>query len=49
MQLSIMKQILPKEEWVQWEDDITKGRYLQPYLDEVIAERTEKETWAKKV
>ncbi|XP_054839792.1 cytochrome b-c1 complex subunit 7-like [Eublepharis macularius] len=42
--LSMRHRILPKEEWVKYEED---KQYLQPYLKEVIRERLEKE-WGKK-
>ncbi|XP_059841204.1 cytochrome b-c1 complex subunit 7-like isoform X2 [Hypanus sabinus] len=45
LDLSMKHQILPKEMWVKYEEDI---RYLQPYLKEVISERKEKEEWNKK-
>ncbi|GFG30467.1 hypothetical protein Cfor_09309 [Coptotermes formosanus] len=45
MQLSIQKTILPKEEWVKFEED---NRYLKPYIEEVARERQEKEEWKKK-
>lgn len=45
MQLSLQKIILPKEEWVKFEED---NKYLQQYLEEVIRERQEKEEWNKK-
>merc|ERR1712121_241024 len=44
-QLSVQKNILPKEQWVSYEEDREKGRYLQPYLTEVIKEREEREEW----
>jgi len=43
--LSMRKEILPKEEWSKWEDDV---KYLQPYLDEVTKEFREQEEWNKK-
>jgi len=43
--LSMRKEILPKEEWTKWEDDV---RYLKPYLDEVNKEVREKREWNKK-
>ncbi|XP_025990314.1 cytochrome b-c1 complex subunit 7 [Solenopsis invicta] len=42
MQLDCNKRILPKEEWTTYEEDV---RYLQPYVDEVIKEREEREAW----
>ncbi|XP_069960835.1 cytochrome b-c1 complex subunit 7 isoform X2 [Cherax quadricarinatus] len=47
-QLSVTKSILPKEQWISYEEDREKGRYLQPYLAEVIKERKEREAWNKK-
>ncbi|ROT79376.1 putative cytochrome b-c1 complex subunit 7 [Penaeus vannamei] len=46
--LSMTKTVLPKDEWFSYEEDHTKGRYLQPYLQEVITERKEREEWNKK-
>lgn len=34
--------------WQNFFQDREKGRYLQPYLQEVITERKEKEEWNKK-
>ncbi|XP_045119462.1 cytochrome b-c1 complex subunit 7-like [Portunus trituberculatus] len=48
LHLSLTKKILPKEEWISYEEDRAKGRYLQPYLEEVIRERKEREEWNKK-
>uniref|UniRef100_A0A3Q1GMC5 Cytochrome b-c1 complex subunit 7 n=2 Tax=Acanthochromis polyacanthus TaxID=80966 RepID=A0A3Q1GMC5_9TELE len=45
LDLSMKHQILPKDQWTKYEEDI---RYLTPYLDEVIRERKEKEEWMKK-
>ncbi|CAL4130384.1 unnamed protein product [Meganyctiphanes norvegica] len=47
-QLSVQKSILPKDQWVTYEEDREKGRYLQPYLQEVIQEKEEREEWNKK-
>uniref|UniRef100_A0A6B2E8M2 Cytochrome b-c1 complex subunit 7 n=1 Tax=Phlebotomus kandelakii TaxID=1109342 RepID=A0A6B2E8M2_9DIPT len=44
LQLSMSKTILPKEQWTKYEEDV---KYLEPYLDEVIREREEKEAWLK--
>lgn len=44
IQLSANKIVLPKEEWTKWEEDV---KYLEPYLDEVVREREEREDWAK--
>lgn len=41
-QLKIQKKILPREQWTTYEDDITKGRYLQPYLQQIEKEEREK-------
>ncbi|KAK4321980.1 hypothetical protein Pmani_007246 [Petrolisthes manimaculis] len=48
LHLSLTKSILPKDQWIPFEEDREKGRYLQPYLEEVIMERKEKEEWNKK-
>ncbi|XP_050692728.1 cytochrome b-c1 complex subunit 7-like [Eriocheir sinensis] len=48
LHLSLTKKILPKEEWISYEEDREKGRYLQPFLDEVLREKKEKEEWNKK-
>ncbi|KAK2717330.1 cytochrome b-c1 complex subunit 7-like [Artemia franciscana] len=45
MQLSVCKEVLPKEQWTKFEDDI---RYLTPYLEEVLREKKEKEEWEQK-
>nr|XP_020462444.1 cytochrome b-c1 complex subunit 7 [Monopterus albus] len=45
MDLSMKHQILPKDQWTKYEEDI---RYLKPYLDEVIREREERQEWMKK-
>lgn len=45
MHLSMKKIVLPKEDWPTLEEDLAKGRYLQPYLNEVIKEREEREKW----
>ena len=47
VQCSVQKTVLPKDQWPTYEEDREKGRYLQPYLDEVVKERLEKEAWAK--
>lgn len=41
-QLKIRKEILPKEQWTTFEEDVTKGRYLQPYLRQIEEEEKEK-------
>lgn len=41
-QLKIQKKLLPEEEWVTFEEDMTKGRYLQPYLEQIAKEEKEK-------
>ncbi|KAJ7310513.1 hypothetical protein JRQ81_007435 [Phrynocephalus forsythii] len=45
LDLSMKHQILPKEQWVKYEED---KHYLEPYLKEVIPERLEREVWEKK-
>lgn len=45
-QLDITKSYLPKNEWIKAEDPM--NYYLQPYVDEVLAEWKEKEDWEKK-
>ncbi|XP_040909004.1 cytochrome b-c1 complex subunit 7 [Toxotes jaculatrix] len=45
LDLSMKQQILPKEQWTKYEEDV---RYLSPYLNEVIRERKEREEWMKK-
>lgn len=45
-QLKIQKKLLPKEEWVTFEEDMTKGRYLQPYLEQIAKEDKEKRDFA---
>nr|KAG5701090.1 hypothetical protein BaRGS_002566 [Batillaria attramentaria] len=45
MYLSNRKEILPREEWTQMEQDV---RYLTPYIKEVERERLEREEWDKK-
>ncbi|KFW81092.1 Cytochrome b-c1 complex subunit 7, partial [Manacus vitellinus] len=45
LDLSLKHQILPKDQWVKYEED---NHYLEPYLKEVIRERREKEAWNKK-
>lgn len=45
-QLKIQKKLLPKEEWVTFEEDQTKGRYLQPYLEQIDREDKEKRDFA---
>jgi len=46
-QCSVQKTVLPMDQWPTYEEDREKGRYLQPYLEEVIKERREREAWAK--
>jgi len=43
--LSMRKEILPKDEWTKYENDVP---YLQPYLKEVEKEMFEEEEWNKK-
>ncbi|XP_069587781.1 cytochrome b-c1 complex subunit 7 [Ranitomeya imitator] len=45
LDLDMKKNILPKEQWTKYEEDVS---YLQPYIREVIRERKEKEEWGKK-
>ncbi|XP_018123655.1 cytochrome b-c1 complex subunit 7 isoform X3 [Xenopus laevis] len=45
LDLGIRQQHLPKAQWTKYEEDV---HYLEPYLKEVICERTEKEEWQKK-
>merc|ERR1711868_100728 len=47
-QLSLMKTVLPKDQWPTFEEDVEKGRYLQPYLTEVRKERAEEAFWDKR-
>jgi hypothetical protein len=47
-QLEITKEYLPKEQWISYEDDQANGRYLQPLIDEVLAEWKEKADWEQK-
>uniref|UniRef100_A0A023F7W2 Cytochrome b-c1 complex subunit 7 n=1 Tax=Triatoma infestans TaxID=30076 RepID=A0A023F7W2_TRIIF len=44
MQFAIQHDVLPKEQWTKFEEDV---RYLQPYLDEVRREQEEKDEWDK--
>merc|ERR1711893_216605 len=44
VQLSNKKEILPKEEWTKFDEDV---KYLQPYLEEVKREKKEKSEWMK--
>ncbi|EFX83282.1 hypothetical protein DAPPUDRAFT_301847 [Daphnia pulex] len=44
LQYSGLKKYLPREQWTKYEEDV---KYLQPYLQEVIKERQEKESWEK--
>ena len=47
-QLSLMKTVLPKDQWPTFEEDVEKGRYLQPYLTEVRRENAEEAFWNKR-
>ena len=47
-QCSLMHTVLPKDQWPDFEEDLEKGRYPTPYLEEVLAEKNEKEAWAKR-
>ncbi|XP_046841684.1 cytochrome b-c1 complex subunit 7-like isoform X2 [Xenia sp. Carnegie-2017] len=42
LDLSMKHQLLPKEEWTKPEEDI---EYLSPILEEVKAEKKERESW----
>lgn len=44
MQLSIQKDILPKEQWTKLEDD---KLYLTPVLNQVLKEKEEEAEWKK--
>lgn len=43
-QLDMCKQVLPKDQWTKYEEDV---KYLEPYLEEVKREREEKAEWGK--
>ncbi|XP_071757693.1 cytochrome b-c1 complex subunit 7 [Centroberyx gerrardi] len=45
LDLSMKHQILPKDQWTKYEEDI---HYLTPYLEEVVRERKERDEWMKK-
>ncbi|XP_053430549.1 cytochrome b-c1 complex subunit 7-like [Nycticebus coucang] len=45
LDLTMRQQILPKEQWIKYEED---KFYLEPYLKKVIWERKEREERAKK-
>ncbi|XP_051948287.1 cytochrome b-c1 complex subunit 7-like [Xyrauchen texanus] len=45
LDLSIKHQVLPKDQWTQYEEDL---RYLEPHLVEDIRERKEREEWQMK-
>jgi len=45
LQLQVEKTVLPKDQWVTYEDDSKNGEYLQPYIDEIIKEQQEKDDW----
>ena len=61
LQCSMLKTVLPKDQWPTYEEDRERGRcidvfklnlfqifvfrYLTPYLNEVKAEKAEKEAW----
>lgn len=42
IQLDINRKLLPKEEWIRYEDDVL---YLTPIVDQVRNERLEREKW----
>ncbi|RZC31926.1 UCR 14kD domain containing protein [Asbolus verrucosus] len=44
VQLSIQKDILPKDQWTKLEED---RLYLTPIVNQVIKEREEREEWEK--
>ena len=44
-QLEMMKTVLPKEQWVTYEEDLEHGRYLQDLIEEVEKELEEIEEW----
>lgn len=44
IQLDINRKLLPKEEWIRYEDDVL---YLTPIVDQVRNERLEREKWDK--
>lgn len=44
LHLSLTKTILPQDQWTKYEEDV---KYLEPYLEEVIKERQEREDWEK--
>lgn len=44
-QLKIQKDVLPEDQWVTYEEDMTKGRYLQTYLEQINQEMKEKAEW----
>jgi ubiquinol-cytochrome c reductase subunit 7 len=48
LDLNVKKDVLPKQQWVTFDDDVTKGRYLQPYLTEVNKEIAELQEWDSK-
>jgi hypothetical protein len=43
-----MKTVLPKDQWPTWDEDMEKGRYLEPLLEEVQREKAEQSEWAKR-
>ncbi|CAG2165513.1 unnamed protein product [Oppiella nova] len=44
-QLEITKSFIPEKERHTYEEDETKGRFLEPYMKEILAEKKEKEEW----
>lgn len=42
--LSMRKEVLPKDEWTKFEDDV---RYLRPIIEEIEKENHEKLEWKK--
>merc|ERR1712142_391944 len=44
-QLAVEKTVLPKDQWVSYDDDVKHGKYLQPHIEEVMKEQAEKDAW----
>ncbi|XP_054156509.1 cytochrome b-c1 complex subunit 7-like [Oppia nitens] len=44
-QLEITKAAVPLNERPTFEEDETKGRFLEPYIREILKEKKEKEQW----
>merc|ERR1711976_739738 len=47
LQLYIQRSILPREEWVSFEENREKGYYLQPYIEEIEEQIKEQNAWFK--